>query len=164
MTKANKGHTINVVFVLAVACAFAASVLMVLMLGVRVYSGIEATANAEYKERVCLSYLTVKVHSNDQANSVHVGDFSGVSALFIEEEFDGIAYNTIIYTYDGWLRELFCEKDLELGLDSGTPILEVDSVSFHSEKANLLSIEYIDKEGKNGNAFVHLRSKGGERS
>ena len=161
MSKSGKSHTIDVIFVLAIACAFAASILMVLMLGVNVYGHIQDTSNSEFNKRVCLSYITAKVHSNDSYGEVTAGVFGDVPALFLEEEFDGVKYNTIIYTYDGWLRELFCERDNSLSPDSGTPVLEIDSVSFEKVKPNLLSVEYSDVDGGGGKIFISLRSEGG---
>ena len=161
MRKADRGHTIDVIFVLAITCAFAASILMVLMLGVNIYGNIEKTSNEEFNERVCLSYITAKVRSNDRLGEVEAGNFEGVPALYMYQKFDGVEYNTIIYSYDGWLRELFCEKGL-LPPESGTPVLEMESVTFNTIKSNLLAIEYTDKNGKSGKAFVNLRSGGGD--
>ena len=161
MNKSGKNHTIDVIFVLAVACAFAASILMVLMLGVNVYGNIQSTSNDEFNKRVCLSYITAKVHSNDSHGGVTAGVFGDVPAIFMEEEFDGVKYNTIIYTYDGWLRELFCEQGNDLSLDSGTPVLEIDFVSFEKIKPDLLFVEYSDADGSGGRIFINLRSGGG---
>ena len=46
MNKTQSRHTIDIVFVLSIACAFAASVLMVLTLGVNVYGNIEKASDA----------------------------------------------------------------------------------------------------------------------
>ncbi|MCL1982294.1 MAG: DUF4860 domain-containing protein, partial [Clostridiales bacterium] len=138
-------------------------VLLVLMLGANVYGGMQKTSEEEFKSRVCLSYLSAKVHANDGLGELRVGTYDGASALYLDSEFDGTMYNTILYSYDGWLRELFCEKGLEaeLSADSGTSVLEVGSVSFENARQNLLSIEYQDSNGAGGKTFVHLRSGGG---
>ena len=165
MRGSGKRHTIDVVFVLALACAFAASILMVLMLGANIYSHIQKTSEVQFAERVTLSYITAKVHSSDRAEGVSTGDFQGVSALYLNETFYGEDYSTVIYTYDGWLRELFTDtesalaEDSWLSLDSGMPLLEVDYLSFELIKPNLLSVEFLDKEGNSGRAFVNLRSE-----
>lgn len=161
MSKSGRNHTIDVIFVLAIACAFAASILMVLMLGVNVYGNIQSTSNTEFNKRVCLSYITAKVHSNDCSGEVRADTFQGVPALYLEEDFDGTTYNTIIYTYDGWLRELFCEKDSDLSPDSGTPVLEINSISFEKVKPNLLEVKYSDVNEGDGRIFISLRSEGG---
>ena len=167
MRKTVKGHTIDVVFVLSIACAFAASILMVLMLGVGVYGNIQKTADVQFNERVCLSYITAKIHRNDVAGYVRAAEFDSVSALYLDQEFDGVYYNTIIYAYDGRLMELFCEKDQmeNLGLtpESGTPVLsDVDYVAFEAVKPNLLLVEYRDSDGGEGSIYVNLRSEGGD--
>ncbi|MCL1808345.1 MAG: DUF4860 domain-containing protein [Clostridiales bacterium] len=163
MNTAKNSHTIDVVFVLAVACAFAASVLTVLMLGANVYGSMQKTSEEEFKSRVCLSYIAAKIHANDSLGKLHVGTYEGAPALYLDAEFDGTGYNTIIYSYDGWLRELFCEKGLELELssDSGTPVLEIGSVSFENALPNLLSIEFQGSNGDSGKLFVNLRCGGG---
>ena len=165
MRKSTKSHTIDVVFVLAIACAFAASILMVLMMGVNIYGNIQKTADVQFSERVCLSYVTAKVHANDRAGAVRAGDFDGVSALFLDQEIDGTYYNTIIYSYGGWLMELFCEKGKmkELGFtpESGSAVLAVDSVVFKTVRSGLLFVEYSDNDGNSGSVFINLRSERG---
>lgn len=165
MRKTVKNHTVDVIFVLAIACAFAASILMVLMLGVNVYGNIQKTSDVNFNERVCLSYITAKVHGNDSAGEVRTGYFDDVPALFLDQEYDGTYYNTVIYAYDGQLMELFCEKDrmADLGLtpESGTAVLAVDSVTFKKVAPNLLSVNYVDANGGDGSTFINLRSEGG---
>lgn len=167
MGKSKNSHTIDVVFVLAIACAFAASILTALMLGINIYSNIQNTSNSEFKERVCLSYISAKIHRNDSFGEVRADDFKGISALFLDKEVDGEYYTTIIYAYDGWLRELLTDRDSLMQPDSwqtpesGLPVLEVDYVSFDTVQSNLLSIEYSDKDGGGGSMFVSLRSEGG---
>jgi len=160
MRKSQKSHTIDVIFVLALACTFAASILMVLMLGVNFYADIQKSSNEEFNDRVCLSYITAKIHSNDRAGHVEIGSFEGIHALFMYREFDDEMYNTIIYVYDGWLMELFAEKDL-LPPESGTPVLELESITFENVTDDLLSVEYLDAAGKSGKVYVNLRSEGG---
>ena len=162
MRKTTKSHTIDVIFVLSIACAFAASILLVLMLGVNVYGNIQKTSDVQFNERVCLSYITAKVHRHDSLGDVRTGNFQNVSALYLDQEFDDVYYNTIIYVYDGYLMELFCEKDQmdNLGLtpESGTPVLEVDYVAFETARPNLLFVEYRDPDGGGGSVFINLRS------
>ena len=161
MKKSASGHSVDVVFVLAIACGFAASILMVLMLGANIYGNIQKTSDAQFNERVCLSYVSAKIHASDRSGDLEVGDFQGASALYLNENFDDTPYNTIIYSYDGWIRELFCEKGLDLPPDAGAPIMEARSIRFNAVKPNLLSIEYSDKNGGAGEIFVNLRSEGG---
>jgi len=167
MCRSGNSHTIDVIFVLALACAFAASILMVLMLGVNIYSNIQESSDIQWNERVCMSYITAKIHSNDSLGEVRTGEFKGVSALFLDQQIEEDYYTTVIYAYDGWLREisLIDKEEAEdpeswLSPELGMSLIEAETVSFTTVKPNLLSVEYIDKNGS-GKVFVNLRSKGG---
>ena len=163
MNHSKNTPTVNIVFVLAVAFLFVASVLLVLLMGARVYGNIEEASSSRHNERVCLSYLVVKARASDRAeNAVRVGTFGGAPALYLEERFDDTAYETVIYVYDGWVRELFREKGLELPPASGVPIVEAESLAFHFERAGLLAIEYTGRNGDSRVAFARLRSLGEE--
>jgi len=166
MRKAGNNHTIDVVFVLTLACLFAASILMVLMLGANIYGNIQETSEAQFSEKVSLSYIKTKVHSNDIAGGVRTGEFGGVSALYLDSEIDGETFSTIIYSYNGWLKELFASKEDALEEDSwllpelGMPLIEMNHVlHFHFLKPNLLSVEYTDVCGSGGQMFINLRSE-----
>ena len=167
MRKSGNRHTIDVIFVLTLACAFAASILMVLMLGANVYGNIQRTADTQFNDRVSISYIMTKIRSHDAVGAVRTGEFEGSSALFLDQEFYGEEFTTVIYTYDGWLRELF--TDLEstrtenswLTPDSGFPLIEVTYMSFGMMRPNLLTIDFIDTAGHSGQVFVNLRSARG---
>lgn len=128
MTKT--GWKIDTFFVLAVFCFFSISVLMTLMFGGTVYKNIVEKSQEGYNERICLSYIWTKVKRGDEAGMVTTGDFCGQSALFIDEEFDGVRYRTVIYLYDGWVRELFSEEGLEFSPEDGTPVIEAETLAF----------------------------------
>jgi len=167
MLKRGRRHTIDVVFVMTLACAFAASILMVLMLGANVYSNIQKTANEQFNERISLSYISAKVRSVDAADAVRVGEFEGVPALFLDEEFYGHEFSTVIYVYDGWLREIFTDREAFsdesswLTLETGTPLIESEPLYFIMVQPNLLAIGHINAEGESERVFIALRSEMG---
>jgi len=122
----------DTVFVLIIFCVFAASVLLVLMLGGGIYKTISDQAQDGYAQRTCLSYLWSKVKTGDKSGSVFVSEFNGASALCLEEEYDGVLYKTLIYQHNGWVYELFYESGLEFDLDSGMQVTEIDALSFEA--------------------------------
>jgi len=167
MRKTGSSHTIDVVFVLMLACAFAASILMVLMLGANTYSNIQRTSDAHFNERVSISYVTARVRSIDAADRIRVGEFEGISALFLDEKFYGEEYSTIIYSYDGWLKELFTDKastleqDSWLTLDIGTALIETEPLYFTMITPNLLKIRHVSAAGNDRTVAISLRSEMG---
>ena len=131
MNRALRGQKIDTIFVLIIFCVFAMSVLMVLMLGAGIYNEIVDTSREGDEPRTALSYIWTKVKNNDSINVIHIGDFQGSSALFLDEVYGDTTYSTSIYHYDGWIYELFCEVGLEFDRESGTPVLKVSDLTFN---------------------------------
>jgi len=125
-----RGHRIDTVFVLIVFCIFAVSVLMVLMLGANTYSRITELSREENAERTVISYIWTKVKNGDEAGSVGVGDFHGLQSLFIDEEFEGVRYRTVVYYHNGWVYELFSEESLEFFPEDGVRIIATGELGF----------------------------------
>ena len=138
MSKLSRGRSIDTIFVLIVFSVFALSVLMVLMLGASVYRNINEISNDGQLENTALSYVWTKTKNFDIAGSIHVGDFQGVSALFIDEKLGDTYYRTAIYHYDGWLCELFSEAALEFSPADGVRVIRVDEMHFESAGNGLI--------------------------
>ena len=145
MNKVIRGRSIDTIFVLIVFSIFAFSVLMVLMLGASIYRNINDIARDGQDEHTALSYVWTKTKNFDDAGSVHVGDFSGVPALFIDESIDDIKYRTAIYNYDGWLMELFSEAALEFYPTDGVRVVMIDNLSFDAVDNGLIKVTAGDK-------------------
>ena len=69
---------------LILACLFATTMLLTLVMGARVYRGVQARVEASAEGRVGLAYITAKVHGNDHAGGISVQDFGGVDAVVLE--------------------------------------------------------------------------------
>lgn len=159
MRKANIRLKFDTVPVLLIFCVFAVSALIVLALSGSVYKSTVEITGEGYEEQTCLSYVWTKVKSSDVLDRVYVEDFHGLSALFVEEEFDGITYTTLIYCYDGWIRELFFESGLSFSPSDGMQIVEGGSLVLESAGDGLIKATSGEES-----IFISLRSKSGERS
>lgn len=155
-----KRHSPEAPFIALLICAFAASVLFVLVLSTRIYSSMTEASERAYYERTLLSFAAEKLRHGDMKGAVSVGEFDGLNALYLESELGGTVYTSILYCYDGWLYELFCEKGLEFSREAGTRILPAASVRFFAEPRGLIYIESTDKMGRVRGLSVHLRSGG----
>jgi len=111
-------------------CVFAVSVLMVLMLGANTYKNVTDMSRDGDSERSVLSYIWTKIKNSDDAGQIYVGDFHGLSALYIIEDIAQTQYITTVYHYDGWVYELFCEAGLEFTPENGTQIIRIDYLTF----------------------------------
>jgi len=140
MTKTVRKQKIDTIFVLIIFCTFAVSILMVLTYGARIYKNLTEISRKGSEERTILSYIWTKVKNNDNAASIYVDDFYGIPALCFDEEFGGIFYKTAVYHYDGWVFELFCEKDLDLPPDAGMRIISIPELTFEELENGLIKI------------------------
>lgn len=151
MIKKTRKLKFDTVFVLLVFCMFAASVLIVLTLGSSIYGSVTGITREGYDERECLSYIWTKVKTSDSFNGVI--EFHGISALRFSENYDGAVYSTVIYHYDGWVRELYFEEGLEFVPEDGLEVIKTDSLVFSYAGDNLVKVTsdggslYLHTEG-----------------
>jgi len=121
-------------------CVFAISVLIVLVLGANTYESVTVLSREGYTEHSILSYIWTKVKNSDNVGRVYVGEFHGLSALYIEEEIGKIEYSTTVYQYNGWIYELFCEKGLEFNPEDGAKIIKFDNLTFKELEYGLIKV------------------------
>jgi hypothetical protein len=140
MKKAIGGKKIGIVFVLIVFCIFAMSVLIVLMLGAGTYRNVTDISRDGQDERTVLSYIWAKIKNSDDAGKVYVGVYYGSPALFIDEEFSGISFSTVVYHYDGWVYEIFSETGLDLYPSDGERVIRIDDLVFEEYEHGLIKV------------------------
>jgi len=146
---------------LLLTCVFAVTLLMALVTGAGVYRRVTEQAERSSERRLGLTYITAKVLSFDEAGRVEAGSFGGSGAVYLYEDFDGLGYETILYVHDGWLMELFCEKEWELDPGDGERIAQAERLEV-SQDGNLLRLGYTGASGQYDSALLSLRSAGEE--
>lgn len=145
---------------LIAACVFGAALLLSLITGAGVYRQVQARADSAAEQRLGLAYITAKLHAADAADSVSVERFGGVDALCLSQSMEGTEFLTLIYVYDGWLRELFCERGYAAGLgpEAGQQITEARALTAATPEPGFLRLAYTDGGGVTQTASVSLRS------
>ena len=155
MGKPVRTQKMDTVFVLMIFCIFAASVLVSLMFGGSIYKNMTDISNENYEENICLSYIWMKVKNSDESDSIYTGTFQDISVLCLDENYDGITYQTMIYLYDGWVRELFTELGYEFNLEFGEPVARAESLFFETIENGLIKATVNGSES----IFIFPRSK-----
>ena len=140
MIKTTGKNKVDTVFVLIIFSIFALSVLMVLMLGAGIYKNMTDITGDGLNDRTLLSYIWTKIKNSDREGSVNVGEFNGISALFFDEEISGARYRTIIYQYDGWVRELFSEIGLDFLPEDGLRVMRIDDLKFEEPGYGMIRV------------------------
>lgn len=152
-----KKMSVSGVSVAVVACVFVVAILGTLLFGITVYKSVSASSDANQQARVCLGYVVSKIHGADEQDMVYVTDFCGLPALCIDEEFEDMLLHTMIYTYNGKLREISYLDGLEFSPEDGEAITDAVSLNF-TEYNRMITIFLTDSEGNEISGTVYLRS------
>ena len=151
-------HMTDILFTLALFCVFAASALLVILIGADVYQSLVSDMQDNYNSRTALSYVTEKIHQHDEAGSVDVCNIQGTAALVLYDEQNGSEYATYIYNADGKIKELYINTEEIPSVEAGRDIM--DSDGFEIEKINdtLFYLKAEESDGNVNETYVSLRS------
>ena len=136
---------------------FAACVLLVLLTGADAYRRLTERDQAAYDRRTCVQYVATRVRQADCAGGVSVSEFDGVPVLELHESIEGTEYVTLVYCYDGWLRELFAAADAGLDPEAGETVMEAQDLALSLEDG-LLTVAVTDSRGTVNTLVLSLRS------
>lgn len=159
MKERTKKHNMDGVLVLLLLAVFMVSVLLVLLTGADVVQKLSARDAVSYDRRTAAQYLTTRVRQGDAAGQIDVRDFDGCDALVLTETYDGIPYETLVYCYDGALRELFREAGLEQEPAYGEEVLPAAALEIGQEDARL-TLTITAEDGGTETLILHLRGEG----
>lgn len=128
-----KNHVIDNVFTLVLFAMFATLALLVTAAGASAYKSTSEQTEQRFDRQTCLSYITARVRSNNEAGAIGITRFGGCDALTFTQEANGGKYITCIYYYDGAIRELLFRQGIELKPEDGTAICNANGLGFSLE-------------------------------
>lgn len=132
-----KNHVIDNVFTLVLFAMFATMALLVTSAGASAYKSTSEQTEKRFDRQTCLSYITARVRSNNEAGAVEITELGGCEALTFTQEANGGKYITCIYYQDGAIRELLFREGIELAPEDGTAICSANGLSFSLEGGSL---------------------------
>lgn len=147
----------DAVLVLVLFGVFAVCILAVLLTSADAYRRLAERDEQSYDYRVATQYLATRVRQGDEAGKVFVETFDGVDALVLREEIDGAVYETRVYCYEGYLRELFAGEGESFTAGDGEQILQAESMAVTLEN-QVLTAEITDPDGQVQTMTLYLRS------
>ncbi|MCL2033956.1 MAG: DUF4860 domain-containing protein [Oscillospiraceae bacterium] len=150
-------HMVDIIFTLALFCVFAASALLVVLIGANVYQNTTASMSDNFDTRTSITYISTKIRQNDALDSVYMTEFSGVPALVLREEIGGDLYNTWIYHYDGELREIFAADDAQVSPENGQTVMSVPNLMIERLSVNMFRITTVDSRGRRAGMIISPR-------
>lgn len=148
--------SIDFIFSMLLFLVFILCSVFTILIGSRVYSNIRARNDAAFYSDTALSYITNKVRQSDRTDSVNIRSIDGQNVLVLSSGYNGVLYETWIYTKDGSLFELFSEQGSGLSTEDGLPVMECPPVSFSIENAAAGEMLVITLEGESWPAAAKL--------
>lgn len=152
-------HIVDLLFPIALFFVLTASCILLVLLSSNVYTNTVLSSETSYESRTVLSYLTKKIHQNDQNGAVHIIKFNDIDSLAIENQYGDQTYVTYVYVYDGYLRELFTQKGLEFSADTGKKILPIHNLKMLEPADHVFQFSYVNDTGKEVSTTVTLKSQ-----
>ncbi len=152
-----KKTKITSLVVLLVFCIFAGCILLVLMTGADVYNRLVQREQTQFDQRTVAQYVTTRLRQGDLAGAVSVETFGGRSTLVIRETIAGNPYETRVYCYDGYVRELFSIADGDFEPVDGEKVLEAEALDFWLEQS-VLRVRIVLCDGTEQELCLYLRS------
>ena len=136
---------------------FSVSLVITIIFGANVYNNIIENKQDSFSKTVALSYITTKIRSNDNANSIRVDEIDGNAAIVISEQLDGEVFETWIYTNNNNLCELFADKNADKVAQAGTEIIPLKSINAKLDK-NKLTVTATDIKHRSAKTSIAIRS------
>ena len=168
----NRPFPLDLIFILSLFLLFTITAVTTVLTGMRIYRHTTDAMDQNYETRTFSSYLTEKVRQNDVSDGISIFSFSDSGeenqiseALCLTSCVGEQTYNTYLYLYDGYLRELTVSSDItELSGTAGQPILPAQYFSVTADDVNLLHISYVSEGGLSEELFFPIHTQiGGAR-
>ena len=153
-------HIIDILFVLTLFGLFALSAIFLISVGSNVYSKTVDHMNENFDTRTSLAYITEKIRQSDKEASVTIGDLEGTDAIIIATQAEDSNYNTYLYAYDGYLKELMVREDITLGPEAGQNILAVSEFSVTPINEHLISCRIAVNPRQSYDLLISIHSGG----
>lgn len=164
-----KRHQADSLFTFLLLLIFALFTLVLAGTGGAVYKNGVTHLNENYTSRTAIAYVSEKVRQHDSRNDVFLTSVEDLPALGLRDVFDGKAFLTYIYFYDGCLRELFVRENTAPMASSGTKIVELSSFTIENDGMNgqtdtgsLFTVTAVSPEGDALSLFIHLSCSQGD--
>lgn len=156
-----RGHVISGAFVFLLLGVFAVVSTLMVLLSAQFYRATVEQTSAHNDRRVLCSYLMNVARGNDAADAVRVANIDGLDVLAFGSDVGGARYETRIYCYDGYLRELFAGADREFEPGYGEKICRAQSFAPSLGADGLLEMRATDGAGEAHVLHVALRAAAG---
>lgn len=152
-----KKHQIDTFFPITLFFLLTLFAVMVITLAAGIYENITERSHRNHQSRIALSYISEKIHQNDENSLIYIQTMDGLDTLTLKQTYDKTDYYTYIYYYEGTLRELFAREDVDFSLSDGKVILNLSDFSMKEAADGLLYFSCVDTENQTADSYVSIQ-------
>lgn len=147
-TATPKFHSLPYAFLLMLIGAFALSALALTLVGTRIYKHVNSDAIQNSDAQVALTYIGNKVHAFDTQGGIALTTIGQLPVLRLHETIAGQSFVTLIYAYQGQIRENTLSTQEPFDPTAGEALANVHSLQFSMLTPSLLeaTVELLDGE------------------
>lgn len=153
-----KGWIVNFICSILLLGIFAVGALLLLNVGVRVYKNIALNNAENYKLRTSLSYVATKLRQTDAQGCVSLEERQELPVLVLREMDGDLEMETLIYFYQGSLREVYQMAGANFRPDSGGVIVEAAEFSMTLGENGMVHMTAKNKNADQQSLQVFLQS------
>lgn len=150
-------RAVDLLFTLALFCVFAASSLMVVLIGAQVYQTSAAAMQQNFSHRTSVSYVAAKIRQNDSRGAIRVAPLGEGTALVLQQSYGSTVYENWIYQWDGKLREVLVAQGLPFDPATGQAIMDLQAFSAKQTAPKLLTLRFVNAEGQLSELMISPR-------
>ncbi|MCR4587803.1 MAG: DUF4860 domain-containing protein [Lachnospiraceae bacterium] len=151
-------HVIDILFLIALLGVFTISAALLILSGTNIYRNIVSSMDQNYDTRTSYAYLTQRLHSLDSSDAISIQTVDSVPVICITETINDADYNTLIYAYDGSIRELFTSVGNDVPLSAGQEIMACESFTITQVGSKLYTIHLETAEEEALNLMIATHS------
>ena len=145
---------------IAVMALFAISGVVMVNVGVIVYKNIAEENLENYELQTALSYIRTKLEQNDEKGKVEIKNIADGTGLILKEHTDeGENIETVIYCYDGSIREFTHDADAPFQPEDGFEIIRAAAITVEMRDNGLVRLTATNTGGGSNYTYVVLRSE-----
>ena len=146
----NRHRSVHVLFSLSLFLLFVIGSFFIVTYEIRGYQSINDTCVKMDDITIPIAYLNTKLKANDSKKAVNIVTIEGTECLSISTA----QTVTYIYLQDGYLKELYTIKGLEIELKEGNDLFALDGFKI-DKKGNLFNF-VIEKDGQSCSLNIYL--------
>ena len=147
-----KEHSVSIVFTLMLFTIFALLSVLLIVIGSNVYGKVVTSQTQNGNGRNVLSYVTNKVRTCPESNSISIEEKEGVPVLVIR----GDEQETLIFYHNGAVREATIMAGDDYNLNFGDTIATVDEFTFKiNEDTDMLKLT-VNIDGSIKSIYVYI--------